>query len=49
MVGAHELICWFVVGLMSWCLLWGEEDIYLVFRGEGESLVNLDWFSFAKE
>jgi hypothetical protein len=27
----------------------GEEDIYLVFRGEGESLVNLDWFSFAKE
>jgi hypothetical protein len=27
----------------------GEEDIYLVFRGEGDSLGNLDWFSFAKE
>jgi hypothetical protein len=25
----------------------GELDIYLVFRGTGKSLVDLDWFSFA--
>jgi len=24
----------------------GELDIYLVFRGAGKSLVDLDWFSF---
>jgi arabinoxylan arabinofuranohydrolase len=26
----------------------GELDIYLVFRGAGKSLIDLDWFSFAK-
>jgi hypothetical protein len=26
----------------------GELDLYLVFRGVGKSLVDLDWFSFAK-
>jgi hypothetical protein len=26
----------------------GELDLYLVFRGAGDSLVDLDWFSFAK-
>ena len=51
--------CVLTPGFLAWkgyrsfstCLInnGGEEDIYLVFRGKGDALVHLDWFSFAKE